>query len=729
VKWDATFLQSKVARRIFFLFVLCALVPITVLTLISYRQVTRQLKDQARKELRHLAEVEGMAIFEKLEILDDETVMLAENVRSGAASRLALSTQGAGTRLRGSGIVTSQGNVTVLTGSLSGAPVLTPAEAQHLSSGKALLQTFACENEQTCVRLLRQIDTQNPGRGFLVVEPDPKYLWDTDRVSSSSNLCILTESGRTLSCPTDARSSLAREELGKSFSGDLEWAQADRHYLGGYWKLFLKPNFLSPQWTVILSESAADVLSPLTVFQRTFPLVILLTVWVVLLLSVIQIRRSLVPLKKLQKGTRQVANSEFDARVEIASGDEFEELAASFNQMATRLGRQFRALQTIDEIDRGMLSSLHSEEIVRTVLRRTPDLLSYQEVCVGLADDADNPARMVTYVGTPTGGSDAGSHNVTLPGRELEEIQSHPDGLQLDGSRASRSYLAPLVERGMHSFLVLPLFHDDQLLGILSLGNPVRVVVADEDRRYARQIADQLAAALANARLVKELDRLSVGTLTALARAIDAKSTWTAGHSERVTSMAVEIGKFMGLPERELSILYRGGLLHDIGKIGTPPAILEKPEKLTAEEFRIMREHVATGARILEPIPGFAELIPIVLHHHERFDGSGYPDGLAGEAIHLNARIFAVADVYDAMISDRPYRKAWPPNHVVGLVCEKAGTHFDPRVVQAFLEVVTRQNVIGQEAAAAHGRSVRHAPSLVTSPEATEESRGAHVGS
>lgn len=729
MKWDATFLQSKVARRIFFLFVLCALVPITVLTLISYRQVTRQLKDQARKELRHLAEVEGMAIFEKLEILDDETKMLAEKVRAGAPMGSALSTQGAATRLQGSGIVTSQGNVTVLTGRLSGAPVLTPAEAQHLASGMALIQTFACDHEQACVRLLRQIDAQNPGRGFLVVEPDPKYLWNHDQVSSSSNLCILTESGGTLSCPTDARPWRAHEELSKSFSGDLEWTQEDRHYLGGYWKLFLKPTFLAPSWTVLLSESAADVLFPLTYFQRTFPLVILLTIWVVLLLSVIQIRRSLVPLKKLQEGTRQIANWEFDTRVEIASGDEFEELAESFNRMANRLGRQFRALQTIDEIDRAMLSSLRSEEIVRTVLQRTPDLLSYQEVCVGLAQGTDHPGQMVTYVSAQTEGTDSGTHRVTLPAGELEEIQSHPHGLQLEGNPGTRSYLAPLVERGMHSFLVLPLLHDDQLLGILSLGNPVTVPAGDEDRRYAQQIADQLAVALANARLVKELDRLNVGTLTALARAIDAKSTWTAGHSERVTSMAVEIGKAMGLPERDLGILYRGGLLHDIGKIGTPPAILDKPGKLTEEEFRIMRDHVATGARILEPIPGFAELIPIVLHHHERFDGSGYPDGLVGEAISLNARIFAVADVYDAMISDRPYRKGWPPNHVVGLVCEKAGTHFDPRVVQAFLEVIAGQNVIGQEAAAAHRGFMHPAPSPVPSPGAAEKSRGAHVGS
>jgi HD-GYP domain-containing protein (c-di-GMP phosphodiesterase class II) len=105
-----------------------------------------------------------------------------------------------------------------------------------------------------------------------------------------------------------------------------------------------------------------------------------------------------------------------------------------------------------------------------------------------------------------------------------------------------------------------------------------------------------------------------------------------------------------------------------------------------------MREHVNTGARILEPIPGFAELIPIVLQHHERFDGSGYPQGLAGEEISIHGRIFAVADVYDALISDRPYRPGWPTERVIAFMQEQAGSHFDPRVVQAFLEVMKREN-------------------------------------
>lgn len=179
----------------------------------------------------------------------------------------------------------------------------------------------------------------------------------------------------------------------------------------------------------------------------------------------------------------------------------------------------------------------------------------------------------------------------------------------------------------------------------------------------------------------KALEQLDVGTLTALARAIDAKSAWTAGHSERVTNLALKIANAMGLPARDLQIVHRGGLLHDIGKIGTPAAVLDKPGKLDFNEMKIMQDHVKIGVRILEPVPCFREILPMVAQHHERFDGSGYPEGLAGENISLHARILAVADSYDAIISDRPYRNGTAKQQAIEILESKAGTQFDPKII------------------------------------------------
>jgi putative nucleotidyltransferase with HDIG domain len=186
----------------------------------------------------------------------------------------------------------------------------------------------------------------------------------------------------------------------------------------------------------------------------------------------------------------------------------------------------------------------------------------------------------------------------------------------------------------------------------------------------------------------KRLDRLNWGTLTALARAIDAKSEWTAGHSERVTKLALKIGRVLGLNQEELDNLHRAGLLHDIGKLGTPAELIDKSDRLTAEEQQIINEHPRIGERILEPIEAYAEIIPIVRQHHEWFNGKGYPDGLAREAINLGARILAVADVYDALSSERPYRAAMDPDQALQIIKETSGSHFDPVLVDALFEVM-----------------------------------------
>jgi len=193
----------------------------------------------------------------------------------------------------------------------------------------------------------------------------------------------------------------------------------------------------------------------------------------------------------------------------------------------------------------------------------------------------------------------------------------------------------------------------------------------------------------------KKSDRLNRGTLTALARAIDAKSPWTAGHSERVTHLALKIGRILGLTREQLDNLRQAGLLHDIGKIGIPAKILDKPGKLTDEEYRIICEHPEKGAKILQPIEEYAEVIPVAMQHHEWFNGKGYPDGLPEEEISLGARILAVADVFDALTSDRPYRDGMPVQIAIEMIREASGIKFDPKVVDAFLKLLEEASVGG----------------------------------
>jgi putative nucleotidyltransferase with HDIG domain len=187
--------------------------------------------------------------------------------------------------------------------------------------------------------------------------------------------------------------------------------------------------------------------------------------------------------------------------------------------------------------------------------------------------------------------------------------------------------------------------------------------------------------------LFGKLDDSYRTTLEALATALDARDAETLGHSARVAAYTVAVGRRMGLSEEALTDLYRGALLHDVGKIGIPDAILRKPGKLTSEEWQEMRKHPEIGARMLQGIVFLENAIPIVLCHQERYDGEGYPQRLKGDAIPIGARIFAVVDTLDAMTSDRPYRRALPYERARREVQRFSGTQFDPAVVEVFLSI------------------------------------------
>jgi HD-GYP domain-containing protein (c-di-GMP phosphodiesterase class II) len=184
------------------------------------------------------------------------------------------------------------------------------------------------------------------------------------------------------------------------------------------------------------------------------------------------------------------------------------------------------------------------------------------------------------------------------------------------------------------------------------------------------------------------------GIVRALAAAIEAKDDYTRGHSERVTGYALEIGRGMQLGDGQLRTLELSGFLHDVGKIGVPEGILRKRGTLTEAEYDIVKEHPRTGSEIVRNIEGAEEIAEVVLHHHERWDGKGYPDGKQGEEPSLLSRILAAADAFDAMCSRRPYRDSLGLQKVVRTVREASGTQFDPRVAEALLSALTEGRIV-----------------------------------
>jgi HD-GYP domain-containing protein (c-di-GMP phosphodiesterase class II) len=245
-----------------------------------------------------------------------------------------------------------------------------------------------------------------------------------------------------------------------------------------------------------------------------------------------------------------------------------------------------------------------------------------------------------------------------------------------------------LKDAGIASLLAIPLAGRDAVKGVLLLGDSKPDRLGIEDAFTIEKVAAQMAVALENARLYEEMRELFIGTVTSLANAIDAKSPWTKGHSERVMHLAVHIAQRMGLDEAGIERVRLGGLLHDIGKIGVVEALLEKPSSLSEEEFPPIRLHPEKGVAILAPIEQLRDVLPGILHHHERYDGNGYPAGLRGTDIPIEARIISVADAFDAMVSTRPYKQGLSVFEAIDGLRKCSGTQFDPEVVESLAKHV-----------------------------------------
>lgn len=252
----------------------------------------------------------------------------------------------------------------------------------------------------------------------------------------------------------------------------------------------------------------------------------------------------------------------------------------------------------------------------------------------------------------------------------------------------------PSAQSGRSS-LCVPLIVKEHAIGVLSVSEKLSGEIFDDnDLSLLVTLASQISIALHNAKLYEDLEASYLSAVRALANSLDAKDAYTRGHSERVAAFSVEIGRRMGLKPDTIKNLQIGALLHDIGKIGISENIINKPARLTADEYELIKTHPVRGANIIEPASFLKEKVPLIKHHHERFDGKGYPDGLGGDAIPLLARIVCVADSWDAMTSKRAYRNVVPREQAVQELLKCAGTQFDPKIVAAFMEVLQDEKTV-----------------------------------
>jgi putative nucleotidyltransferase with HDIG domain len=255
----------------------------------------------------------------------------------------------------------------------------------------------------------------------------------------------------------------------------------------------------------------------------------------------------------------------------------------------------------------------------------------------------------------------------------------------VEDTRDDPDYLRRDTRTDPGSELSLPIHVDGRVWGVMNLEELAVAAFGPDDLLLAETIVAQVGAALHRHQLFVELERAFATTLSALSSALEMKDAYTADHADEVALLCGRVGEALGLEADSMRSLRYAALLHDIGKIGIPSEILNKPARLTEEEFELIKQHTVIGARMLERIPFFRDVHPLVRSAHERWDGGGYPDGLAGERIPLGARIVSACDAFHAMTSDRPYRAAMSISEARDELGRHAGSQFDPRVVAALL--------------------------------------------
>jgi len=396
------------------------------------------------------------------------------------------------------------------------------------------------------------------------------------------------------------------------------------------------------------------------------------------------------PLRRLAAAVTAIADGHLRQELPTERHDEIGSLAQAFNRMSMQVAARIDGLSGKTQTLALEISNLSA---FGATLAQTPDPHAELQ---RLADmiramfDADTASVFLVYDGRTGRAAFSGGRRTPVPSPAAEELAEIAvlggRGLEIHDAEADEhlSALARATNQ-MRSFLVVPLARQEGVVGALTVGFLEPHEFGPEELPLLTTIGGQIAIALQNAEAYEKLDRMYLETVTALAAAMEAKDQYTASHADSLAAMAVAVGSRMGLSDGELRMLQYAAVLHDIGKIGIPGNILNKPAALTRDEFETMAQHTIIGERIISRIDYLVPIARIIRSAHERWDGTGYPDGHRGEEIPLASRILLVCDAFDAMTTDRPYRSALPIDEALNELARHAGSQFDPRVVDVFL--------------------------------------------
>lgn len=391
--------------------------------------------------------------------------------------------------------------------------------------------------------------------------------------------------------------------------------------------------------------------------------------------------------------------------------DEFGEVTAALGsgeditnrkRVEERIQRQLLRLNTLRHIDQTITARLDLPDALDIILEKVVDQLRVHAAAILLLEPNAHTLEFTAGHGflieEVHASKSCSAHMCARHAGQATQCIRFPDLSLIDNQQARCPRLSA---ENAQAYFAVPLIVNDRVKGVLEVIHRTPLEPDKEWIDFLETLAGQAAIAVDNAQLLVGLrqskDALLMAydaTLEGWARALELRDQETKGHSQRVTELSLRLAKELGIEEEQMVHIYRGALLHDIGKMAIPDEILHKPGSLDQNEWEIMKLHPIYAYQMLSSIDFLGPAIDIPHYHHERWDGTGYPRGLEGDQIPLPARIFSVVDVYDALLSDRPYRRALPRHKVLDYIRQQAGKHFDPQVVTVFLQMISSEEIL-----------------------------------
>jgi len=627
-KVKSEFFRSMVAKRVFFLFVLCSLIPLTTLAYLGYTQVTKQLYSQASTRLHMTSKSAGMSIIERLQLLEDDLASALPDYKYGTPVVINSSANKYYERLRrrftGVIFLAKHNQKINLLGSITDPPRLDEDQQIHIRENQTLIVHRVRTNEPVKIFMIRALDSAHPDRNLVIGEIRQEYLWGSERsMSPEYEYLIVDQAMNVLFASLKEHTPL--KELENAYTankgaGQFTWQNKETKYLAGYWTIFMAPQF-HDNWIMVNSQPETDIFKPLYLFKRIFLLVVMLTFLIILFLSYRQIKKYLIPIEILRDATRRIAEKDFSGQVKIESNDEFEELGASFNEMAKHLEKQFKVLTSINQIGIALSVERDTTHLMEIVLEGAKSITSadgcalytctkdsrltlsimkidasplinydYKKINIPLYNDTGSPNSRNCIVHSML-------NDITVAIPDIYTARDFDSSDSRDLDKQTNYHTQSLLNVPMKN-------HENEFIGVLQLINKIDkfsqeiIPFSEEDQRIIETIASQAAVALSKNQLIEDFKKLFDSLIELIAKAIDQKSPYTGEHCRRVPELTMMLAeavinqnegvfKDVSLTEEELYELKVAALLHDCGKVTTPVHIVDKATRLEAIIDRI----------------------------------------------------------------------------------------------------------------------------------------------